>query len=82
MEGIANRSGGEGTNMGVVGRQVRGAWMGGDRSETLLGDRFIIEYREGRLKLKLEIGELRNKEGKRGREEEARNSKGEGEACA
>jgi len=77
MERIAGGKGGERTNMGVVAGQIRGAMDEGGRKEKLLGDRaFAVEYREVRLRLKLEIGGSRGREDKRGSEKKAGNSKG------
>ncbi|RPB18719.1 hypothetical protein L211DRAFT_871658 [Terfezia boudieri ATCC MYA-4762] len=64
VERVAGGKNGEGVNIGVVGSHVRGVVDEGGRKERLPGDRaFAVEYREVRLRLKLEI------RGSKGREE-------------
>ncbi|RPB18722.1 hypothetical protein L211DRAFT_853850 [Terfezia boudieri ATCC MYA-4762] len=65
---------GEGASIGVGGGQTREVVDEGSRKERLLGDRaFAVEYREVRLKLKLEMGKSRGREDKREREKKERN---------
>ena len=57
VERIAGGQGEEGVGMGVVGSRTNGVVDEGGRRERLLGDRaFAVEYREVRLKIKLEVG--------------------------
>ena len=62
VERIAGGKSGEGINMGVMGSQTNEVMDEGGRKERLLGDRaFAVEYREVRLKMKLEIGVWRGR---------------------
>ena len=64
VERIAGRQGGEMINMGVVGSRTNEVVGEGGRKERLLGDRaFAVEYREVKLKIKLEMGGKKGNKG-------------------